>query len=173
MSVWRFSSTGCYSPRAWPGALLQSPLLLRLAPIFAAAALFAPTLFASPGSSVPAVPSAAVQSVLRLEVLVVADGWVLRLAEPLRTGWSPPLDEDAARRVGPGQAYVPGGSSASERVLLATAADLLGGRPGLIQLRGGDRVPWRALVRSAEVLGPLRLADEGDALAGVLVDARP
>ncbi|GEM_PF-3134396 len=174
MSVWRFPSTGCQSPRAWPGAPLFARLhALRPAALVAALALLAPTLFPAPGVSAGAAPAAAVQTTPRLEVLVLADGWVLRRARPLARGWDPPLDPDSARRLGPDRAYVPATGPAGERVLLATARDLLGGGVGVIQLRGGDRVPWRDLVRSAEILGPLRAAPGAEALAGVLVDVRP
>ncbi len=173
MSVWRSPSTGCQSPRAWPGAPFQAGFVVRLAPILAACVLLGPTLFVSPGSSAAPPPEAAVQPTPRLEVLVVADGWVLRRADPLGPAWGPPLSEDASRRLGPGRAYVPRAGAASERVLLATARDLLDGAPGVVQLRGGDRVPWRDLVRSAEVLGPVRVAPGEPPLSGVLVDARP
>jgi hypothetical protein len=145
--------------------------------ILAVVALLAPMLLAAPSvlvASSPVDPLAAVQPVPRLEILVLSDGWVLRVAEPLTGGWAPPLDEHAARRLGPGRAYIPAVGAASERVLFATALELLRGGKGVLQLRAGDRVAWRELVRSAEILAPLRLASDGlEVLDGVLVDVRP
>jgi hypothetical protein len=142
--------------------------------ILAAAAFLAPMLLAAPTAPIVSLdPAAAVLPVRRLEVLVLADGWVLRVSEPLVGAWEPPLDERAARRLGPGRAYIPRGGVASERVLLATARELLGGDVGILQLRAGDRVPWREFVRSAQILGPLRGEASLDVLDGVLVDARP
>ena len=183
MSVWRSSSTGCHPPRACPGPTSRPGWgtdRSRLLGLLAAAALAMPALLAAPGAlSATAAPAAGdssshVQPVPRLEVLVLADGWVLRLSDPLSRGWGPPLDEREVRRLGPGRAYIPSSSEASERVLLATASELLGGTLGVLQLRAGDRVPWRSLVRAAEILGPVRLGEPlGDSLDGVLVDARP
>ncbi len=111
-----------------------------------------------------------------LEVLIAEGGVRLRVSEPDRDGWRPPLRTARRTRLDARETFVPQGPGLPPATILDAAHALL--RPGeqpLVQLRAEDAIPWADVLAAGEALEPLlgRPIESSDLLAGMLVDARP
>ncbi|MCO4770425.1 MAG: hypothetical protein KDA24_10380 [Deltaproteobacteria bacterium] len=111
-----------------------------------------------------------------LEVLIAEGGYRLRISEPEREGWQPPLRTARRTRLDGRETFVALGPGLPPSRVVTAAEDLLedGERP-LVQLRAEDAIPWARVLEAGEALEPLlgRPLDTSSLLAGMLVDARP
>jgi len=111
-----------------------------------------------------------------LEVLITEGGYRLRVSEPDRQGWQPPLRTARRTRLHARETFVPRGPGLPPAVVAQAAASLLSeGEHPLVQLRAEDAIPWAQVLEAGEALEPLlgRPIDTASLLAGMLVDARP
>lgn len=111
-----------------------------------------------------------------LEVLIAEGGYRLRISEPEREGWEPPLRTARRTRLDGRETFVPRGPGLPAARVLSAAEFLLGdNEQPRVQLRAEDAIPWAHVLEVGEALEPLlgRPLGTGSLLAGMLVDARP